>query len=559
MQQVAVLGAGVAGLTAADELSQRHFEVDVFERRELVGGKAKSFPSKPLPGLGRLPAEQGFRFFAGFYRHLPETMRNIPYRDGSSVYSNLAEARHIALLRTSKAPVVMPASSCGFLHPEKVQLSLTRHPFMDNFGLNMQDLTFIEGRLLEMLGTCRERRLAEDEAIGWLEYCGATKPGRMGEYRTMMLTMTRSLVAARAQEMSARTGGDILLQLQLAWSTPGAHPDRVLNGPTSEVWIGPWREKLEGAGVTFYTNHEVTGFDVEGPHLTAVRIQQTVGQPEPRRLTGYDWYVCALPVEIMTQLVDDALKEAAPSLANLGKLITRWMAGFMLYLRRDTRMVKGHSIYIDSPWALTSVSQAQFWPDHQGWIIPGSVEGILSVDISDWETAGRYVGKPARDCTPEEICKEVLGEIRDHSQGADWEPLLADLNIAGYFVDPDIYQPNPRGANVNLEPLFINTASSWASRPQSQTEIDNLVLAADYVRTATDLATMEGANEAARRAVNCILDRAGSSEPRCKLWVPDEPRPFSVHRYRDRNRFRSHDLPAYTRAHDMLRALGIEH
>ena len=33
-----------------------------------------------------------------------------------------------------------------------------------------------------------------------------------------------------------------------------------------------------------------------------------------------------------------------------------------------------------------------------------------------------------------------------------------------------------------------------------------MFLAADYVRTNTDLTTMEGANEAARRAVNCIID-----------------------------------------------------
>ena len=39
--------------------------------------------------------------------------------------------------------------------------------------------------------------------------------------------------------------------------------------------------------------------------------------------------------------------------------------------------------------------------------------------------------------------------------------------------------------------------------------MDNL--AADYVRTHTDLATMEAANEAARRAVNGILCAAGSS------------------------------------------------
>ena len=41
------------------------------------------------------------------------------------------------------------------------------------------------------------------------------------------------------------------------------------------------------------------------------------------------------------------------------------------------------------------------------------------------------------------------------------------------------------------------------------TAIPNLFLASDYVQTFTDLATMEGANEAARRAVNGILERAG--------------------------------------------------
>ena len=39
----------------------------------------------------------------------------------------------------------------------------------------------------------------------------------------------------------------------------------------------------------------------------------------------------------------------------------------------------------------------------------------------------------------------------------------------------------------------------------------------------TDLATMEAANEAARRAVNAILDESGSSAERCKVWPMREP------------------------------------
>ena len=69
----------------------------------------------------------------------------------------------------------------------------------------------------------------------------------------------------------------------------------------------------------------------------------------------------------------------------------------------------------------------------------------------------------------------------------------------------------------------MNTAGSWADRPEAATRIPNLVLAADYVRTYTDLATMEGANEAARRAVNAILDATGSRAPRCSVWPLREP------------------------------------
>lgn len=96
-EKVVVLGAGVAGLTAAHELSCRGFEVAVYERRRRVGGKARSFlqadgrtiPPGDPPGDG-CPAEHGFRFFPGFYRHLHDTMGRIPYQEnGRSVLDNL--------------------------------------------------------------------------------------------------------------------------------------------------------------------------------------------------------------------------------------------------------------------------------------------------------------------------------------------------------------------------------------------------------------------------------------------------------------------------------------
>jgi uncharacterized protein with NAD-binding domain and iron-sulfur cluster len=117
---------------------------------------------------------------------------------------------------------------------------------------------------------------------------------------------------------------------------------------------------------------------------------------------------------------------------------------------------------------------------------------------------------------------EVWRQVKAHLDDDDL-PEMVDEDVVRTFVDPAVEWPNPTGAAGNVEPLLINTPGSWAWRPDAVTGVDNLFLAADYVRTSTDLATMEGANEAARRAVNGILDAEGSSELRCGVWDLHEP------------------------------------
>ena len=49
-QKVVILGGGVAGLSAAHELIERGFGVEVFEKLKIPGGKARSIPI--VEGLG---------------------------------------------------------------------------------------------------------------------------------------------------------------------------------------------------------------------------------------------------------------------------------------------------------------------------------------------------------------------------------------------------------------------------------------------------------------------------------------------------------------------------
>jgi hypothetical protein len=89
----------------------------------------------------------------------------------------------------------------------------------------------------------------------------------------------------------------------------------------------------------------------------------------------------------------------------------------------------------------------------------------------------------------------------------------------------------------DVEPLLVNRVNTWRLRPEAGTRIENFCLASDYVRTSTDLATMEGANEAARRAVNAILERSGSKAEPCQIWDLHEPDELAPMRAYDKARY----------------------
>jgi hypothetical protein len=118
--------------------------------------------------------------------------------------------------------------------------------------------------------------------------------------------------------------------------------------------------------------------------------------------------------------------------------------------------------------------------------------------------------------------------------------LLRDEDLHFWFLDPDIVDdPSHPGREADIEPLLVNNANTWRLRPEAATAIVNFFLASDYVRTFTDLATMEGANEAARRAVNALLERSGSDRSPCAVWNLHEPDALAPLRAYDRLRYRA--------------------
>lgn len=514
-QTVAVFGGGVAGLSAAHELAERGFQVHVYERKPGLGGKARSIPVPNSGGNGRLPlpGEHGFRFFPGFYRHVTDTMRRTPYGADGNVFDNLRIASRMLLARGGPMEITWLARRPSTLDDLRAFLIELFTPF----GVPPEELIFFVSRLLMVATSCAERRLVEFENIAWWDFIAAPRMSKA--YQAYLgQGLTRSLVAMRAEESSTRTVGTTQLQLLYSFISPDGVFDRLLSGPTNDVWILPWTQHLQNLGVKFHAGASLIGIERDGARVAGATVETAAG----RTAVTADFYIAALPVEVMATLLSDDLKRAAPSLANLEKLKTRWMNGIQFYLSKDEPLVNGHVIYLDSPWALTSISQRQFWDkvdlSRYG---DGAVNGILSVDISDWEAPGVVFGKPARECSAEQIKQEVWTQLKQHLNVGGTAP-IADANLVAWFLDPDIEFPNPSAA-TNAEPLLINTAGSLQYRPESQVELENFFVASDYIRTYTDIACMEAANEAARRAVNCLLLASGSTSPPAQLWPLEEP------------------------------------
>jgi hypothetical protein len=519
-KQVAVLGGGVAGLTAADELSRRGYAVDVYDADPTVlGGKARSYPH-PVPGPD-LPAEHGFRFFPGFYRNVIETMDGIPARTGSgSVADRLLEVDEVTLFygpaggpKTSRTLSWkgLAASKIGQLQKTVDVLLNGGTPPSSPKPFPATDVAYL-AHLLGVVALADRHKLLELEGYSFADYTCTVFASRSVLKPTHKLvdflstTGTRLLVAAQPDQMSARTGLVTLLRLLNPLELYTERGDRILPGPTNREWIDPWVKDLSATSghrpraVTFHKGARVSSLPITNGTVSSFTLETGA------IVTGFDHVVSALPHAALRQVLGTSVP---PALAGLAHLTDGWMAGVQYFLKSSPGLCKGHSIHVDSPWSLTSIHAGQFW---SGFPWPAPTCDVLSLCVSDWDTvAPAPLSKSARQCTREEVLAEVWRQVCDGvnaGPGPDELPTDRTTIVAAESVDIGV-RFGPNGVAGNETPLFVNSVGSWAHRPAADSGFANLFLAGDYVRTNADLATMESANESARRAVRALLEADG--------------------------------------------------
>ncbi|NRB62236.1 MAG: NAD(P)-binding protein, partial [Saprospiraceae bacterium] len=412
MSRVVILGGGIAGMSAAHELIERGFRVDVYDAQEAVG--KIPFPEKDTPDSVQFPSSQAFQVFAGFSRHTFDVMRRTPIGHGRSVADNLLLAQRLYVTKNGSIPL---AALKRFPSSRAALRRIIRSVYSTDPPLKEKDLTVFSDNLWQLFTSCKERRKDIYERIRWAQFMAPlsqTEERAVDCYQTYLIRgLARLFVHAPPEQMSAKMGGDLILHLLLSMRWPECKGERILNGTLNDAWLAPWYKYLEEKGVQFHAGSEVVHLhcDAASKKITHATLRES--QSGKTQKLEADFFICAVPVTEMSTLINPEMVRVDETLADIQQLAAYrpLNEGIQYYLRQAAAIPDKHIICLHTPWELSVTAPHQFWPEAK-WVSygNGNIRGMLAVTISAWDTPG-FNGKSASECSFPEVVEEVWDQL----------------------------------------------------------------------------------------------------------------------------------------------------
>mmetsp|Transcript_8025 Transcript_8025/g.11945 ORF Transcript_8025/g.11945 Transcript_8025/m.11945 type:complete len:613 (-) Transcript_8025:3842-5680(-) len=515
-KKIIIVGGGIAGLSSAHLLAERGYtNIHVYERTKVLGGKARSIavPDSAKDGREPLLGEHGYRIFPAMYKHIRETMENIPFKD-SNVWKQLVSDEWLLLSNNGSAAHSLPvphASIGSWL------AYISKFPKeMRSLGIPKEDMEYILQRILVIAESCENRFQWEYDHIRFWDYMSADQLTEATQNIFLRLIST-GILAAEPHTSALRTIGLLIVRMFIKMTMDGGMVQS-LNGPTNTQFLHPWVEEINRlGGVKFHLEEELQSIVVNQDQKIASLSFKNRNNSQISQIDDADDYIIAIPVEKLQPLITTQIREAAPSMANIHKLTFNNQNGLQFFLKKPLPFdkfdykSKGHVAFSYSKWAISAINQVEFWKGYD-WskIGDGSVVGIFSVDVSEWNKPGD-LGCPSKGRTGYSLTKnEFISEVWCQMHKAMPHIFPEQERWFDYvhtpFLDPDV-EFHADGSVSNLEPLFLNIVNATQFQPNATTEIKNLYLASDFVRSETAVACMEAANEGARHAIRALLTK----------------------------------------------------
>lgn len=455
MKRVLIAGGGLAGLAAAYDLTQAGCAVELFEARDVLGGKVSAWKDADGDWI-----ESGLHVFFGCYEELFALMRAV----GADAH-----------LRW-KAPV------CHFTLPGGVTYDIVSWrgaPFplhllpnlvtADRFSL-MEKLAYGRALLPVLFGDGAYADAQDD-----LSYAEWHRRQGLGDNLLggMLLPQTLALKFLPPDELSAQV---VLNVFRLFLRRDDGFQVAFLEGSPEECLTQPVARAVTRAGGRIHTKSKVTRIELDADgRVRGFVVNETLH-------TG-DAYLCALPVHQMNRLIPEVWRAQHPYFAELRRFVGVPVMNVQLWLdgrltERDNLLFGGEGltpVYADM--RLTTPRYA-----------PASGNTLLEAVVA-----------PARDLfhlSDAEVTAAVWERMKSYHPTV--APRLNVVKSSVVRIPQSVYHPKP-----GLERY----------RPTQASPVANFFLAGGFTRGHRFFDSMEGAVASGRLAAKAILRRLHGVAP----------------------------------------------
>lgn len=507
-EDIAVFGAGIAGLTVAHELARRGHRVRVYEENPDAGGFFRS-----ARDAGNLPTEYSWHGFGPWYHNAFDLLQQIPFDETGSVYD-------VALSRPIDFGIVPDDTHGRFddalILPVRKLFRFTRWDLVRWFWLMLKTWTS-NRRSREDYGRINAadafRPILSD--LGWRTWRSSFGPWVGSDWTNVSLhqvglffrkqLMTRPRHRHRADAEGPR------------WSQGARSGWLLLRGPSSELWFDPWVKYLRGLGVELSFSEALRELHFDGDRITGATLASGA------RVTA-DRYVLATSPFSAADVVDRSpVLRALPQLRNLRPLVAdgpHVQVSFRIAFGEEVQWPRDRTAVVvaDSEFNLTLFAEEQvFLP---GEDLGEGVRSLWTGTACVSRAPGRLYGKTLEHCTKEEFVEEVKAQLascggldrlmREANGGKTWKdfPIVRIEVWHEWIFSPDGIR--------SRQPKWVNTTHTQEWLPTQETPVPNLLLAGGHTRTDADVWSIEAAVESGRRAAR-TLEPDVDVKP---TWVP---------------------------------------
>lgn len=527
---VAVFGGGVGGLTAAHVLARRGFDVQLYERHDILGGKTRSWPLAGTGTGGRadLPSEFGPHLLLGSYRNVGETLGEIPIGGGRTVLDNLTygNPRLDFSMSWSGKELQFPFPSLPYNKLVNVDFVLKSifgaQRMLGGGTLSLKDKAILSTKFAALVTSGEKRQRQHFENISLADYVRAD---RLSPNARRLLQTSTQANPGLIENYNTRVYARCLVEgvaMMLGDLGPGFTDTLAFfTSPTNDAWFNPWGEYLESLGVTINLGHRLMALDFSDGMIAGATVKNPDGET---KAVSADWYILAVPFDKAAELMSPALTAADPALGRIANIKhSSWLGAGQIYLtKKQTPFFGTAYLPADQPWAPAIVDHSKlFKGSFRDTFGDGTVVQYLSIDVGNWDEPGILYGKSAKQCSEKEFFEEFRAQVR---ASCGDETALAHADIHSCDFNPAITRPGGDEVATHDEPELGVDVGCWANQPTAVTGVPNLFLAAAYVQTGLAIDSTDSANEAGKHAANGVLTAAGSTAPHAPIGATGAPR-----------------------------------